>query len=109
MMLMVKLFGDQKLTTVRTVLMLAVFRGWPVHQLDITNAFLHGSLAEPVYFEQPSGFLDPAHPDYVCRLKKALYGLRHAPRAWFQKFASHVSSLAFIGSKSDTSLLSCPL
>lgn len=87
--------------TVRTVLTLAVSRGWPVHQLDVTNAFLHGPLFEPVFCEQPSGFREPDHPDYVCRLKKALYGLKQAPRAWFQKFAAHVTSLGFIGSKSD--------
>jgi hypothetical protein len=65
-----------KPATVRTVLTLAVSRGWPVHQLDIKNAFLHGTLYGTVYCSQPAGFVDPAHPQLVCRLNKSLYGLK---------------------------------
>nr|GEU29738.1 ribonuclease H-like domain-containing protein [Tanacetum cinerariifolium] len=50
--------------TIRTVLSLAVSRHWPVRQLDVKNAFLHGDLTETVYMHQPPGFRDPAHPDY---------------------------------------------
>lgn len=40
-------------------------------------------LSEPVYVEQPPGFKDIDWPYHVCHLKQALYGLRKAPRAWF--------------------------
>lgn len=53
---------------------------------------------------QPPGFVDPKHPTHVCRLKKALYGLRQAPLAWFQRFSSFLFSLGFRQSRSDTSL-----
>ena len=93
-----------KPATVRTVLSLALSRHWPIHQLDVKNAFLHGNLTETVYCQQPSGFEDSAHPDYVCHLKKSLYGLKQAPRAWYSRMATHLLSLGFAEAKSDTSL-----
>jgi hypothetical protein len=93
-----------KPATVRVVLTLALSRSWPIHQLDVKNAFLHGTLTETVYCQQPSGFVDSSHPNYVCRLNKSLYGLKQAPRAWHHRFASHITSLGFVEAKSDTSL-----
>ena len=53
---------------------------------------------------QPQGFVDPAHPHYVCKLNRALYGLRQAPRAWFQCFTTFLKSLEFHGSRADYSM-----
>jgi hypothetical protein len=89
---------------VQTVLSLALSRGWPIHQLDVNNAFLHGTLSETVICAQPTGFEDSTHPDYVCRLNRSLYGLKQAPRAWYNRFASHLLQLGFIEAKTDTSL-----
>ncbi|GJU25159.1 ribonuclease H-like domain-containing protein [Tanacetum coccineum] len=58
-----------KPSTIRTVLSLAASRHWPIHQLDVKNAFLHGDLSETVYMHQPPGFRDSVHPDYVCLLQ----------------------------------------
>ena len=55
-----------KPATIRTVLSIAVSRSWPIHQLDVKNAFLHGTLDETIYCQQPFGFVDPAHSDHVC-------------------------------------------
>jgi hypothetical protein len=93
-----------KPATVRVVLTLALSRSWPIHQLDVKNAFLHGTLNETVYSEQPSGFVDPSRPKHVCRLNKSLYGLKQAPRAWHLRIAGHLLSLGFVESKADSSL-----
>ncbi|GKC38952.1 ribonuclease H-like domain-containing protein, partial [Tanacetum coccineum] len=93
-----------KPATIRTVLSLAVSRHWPIHQLDVKNAFLHDHLTETVYMHQPPGFTDSAHSDYVCLLQKSLYGLKQAPRAWFQRFSSYVIRAGFYHSKTDSSL-----
>jgi hypothetical protein len=97
-----------KPATVRTVLTLAVSRGWPVHQLNIKNVFLHDTLSETVYCSQPAGFVDPAHPQLVCWLNKSLYSLKQVPRAWYHCFASYLVSLGFMEVKSDTSLIHLP-
>uniref|UniRef100_A0A251T5P9 non-specific serine/threonine protein kinase n=1 Tax=Helianthus annuus TaxID=4232 RepID=A0A251T5P9_HELAN len=93
-----------KPATIRTVLSLAVSRAWPIHQLDVKNAFLHGHLNETVYMHQPAGFTDKRYPNFVCRLKKSLYGLKQAPRAWYNRFASYITSHGFKSSKCDNSL-----
>ncbi|GKE39677.1 ribonuclease H-like domain-containing protein [Tanacetum coccineum] len=54
-----------KPATIRTVLSLAVSRKWPIHQLDVKNAFLHDHLTETVYMHQPSGFTNSTHSDYT--------------------------------------------
>jgi hypothetical protein len=93
-----------KPATVRTVLSLALFRSWPMHHLDVKNAFLHGTLTETVYCSQLAGFLDSSGPDMICRLNKSLYGLKQAPRAWYSRFATFLLTLGFVEAKSDTSL-----
>ena len=86
------------------MLSLALSKAWPIHQLDVKNAFLHGELKETVYMHQPLGFKDPDHPNHVCLLRKSLYGLKQAPRAWYKRFVDYVSSIGFSQSKSDKSL-----
>ncbi|KAK1683226.1 hypothetical protein QYE76_044074 [Lolium multiflorum] len=90
--------------TIRTVLQLAVSRAWPVHQMDVSNAFLHGHLEEQVFCQQPTGFVDSAHPDHVCLLSRSLYGLKQAPRAWYQRIVAFLHQLGFRSTRSDASL-----
>jgi hypothetical protein len=93
-----------KPATVRVILALAVHFDWPLRQLDVSNAFLHGILPKEVYMEQPRGFVDPLHPDHVYRLHKSLYGLKQAPRAWFHRLSQCLLDLEFTASSMDTSL-----
>jgi hypothetical protein len=93
-----------KPATVRTVLSLTVSRSWPLHQLDVKNTFLHGTLSETVYCSQPIGFLDPTQLDWVCRLNKSLYKLKQASRTRYNQFTMDLLTLGFVDAKSDTSL-----
>ncbi|KAM1296793.1 hypothetical protein ACFX2I_023596 [Malus domestica] len=93
-----------KHSTIRLVLSLAVSKKWPVRQLDVQNAFLHGYLHEHVYMKQPSGFIDKQFPHHVCKLQRSLYGLKQAPRAWFQRFSDFLFQLGFDESTCEYSL-----
>jgi hypothetical protein len=70
-----------KAATIRIVLSITVSKGWSLRQLDVQNAFLHRDLEEEVYMQQPPGYESKSFPNYVCKLDKALYELKQAPRA----------------------------
>ncbi|XP_057514981.1 uncharacterized mitochondrial protein AtMg00810-like [Actinidia eriantha] len=93
-----------KQRTIRVMLSLALHHGWPVKQLDVSNAFLHGFLQEDVYMKQHHGYIDALYPQHVCKLKKALYDLKQAPRAWYDMFSKSLLAQDFINSMSDSSL-----
>lgn len=93
-----------KPTTIRMILSLAVSFNWKIKQLDVSNAFLHGDLDIPVFMEQPPGFIDQTKSNYVCRLRRSLYGLRQAPRQWYSKLVHNLTLLGFTSSNADSSL-----
>jgi histone deacetylase 1/2 len=93
-----------KIATVRTILFVAVSRGWCMRQLDVQNAFLHGILEEEVYMRQPPGFEKENASNMVCKLDKAIYGLKQAPRAWYSELSTNLIALSFRPSRSDMSL-----
>jgi hypothetical protein len=93
-----------KPATVRLILALALNFNWPLKQLDVSNAFLHGVLTEEVFMEQPQGFVHPKFQNHVCKLGKSLYGLKQAPRTWFHRLSEALLDRGFVGSKVDTSL-----
>ena len=43
--------------TIRLIISIAAQKSWPIYQLDVKSAFLHGELQEEVYVEQPEGFV----------------------------------------------------
>jgi hypothetical protein len=90
--------------TIQLVSSLAVSQGWSLRQLDVHNVFLHGVLEEEVYMKQLHGFEDSSRPAYHCKLDKALYDLKQAPRAWYSRLSSKLQDLGFTPSKSDISL-----
>jgi hypothetical protein len=84
-----------KAATIRIVLSIAVSCGWTLRQLDVQNAFLHGILEEEVYMRQPPGYENKMKPGYVCKLDKAIYGLKQASRAWYSRLSEKLMKLGF--------------
>ncbi|GKB84694.1 putative ribonuclease H-like domain-containing protein [Tanacetum coccineum] len=72
-----------KIEVIRLFLAYASFMGFIVYQMDVKSASMYGTIDEEVYVMQPPGFKDPEFPDKVYRVKKAMYGLHQAPRAWY--------------------------
>lgn len=93
-----------KPSTMRLVLVIATIRKWPIHQLDVKNAFLNGYLNEEVYIQQLPGFINTQHPSYVCKRRKSLYGLKQDPRVWFGKFSIFLLKKGFFSSSTDSFL-----
>ena len=90
-----------KINSIRVLLSIAANRDWPLHQLDVKNAFLNGELKEEVFMDLPPGFEKRFGEDKVCRLKKSLYGLKQSPRAWFERFGKVIKKYGYTQSQAD--------
>ena len=63
--------------------------------MDVKSVFLNGLLDEEIYMEQLKGFVNLDHPNKVCLLLKAIYGLMQASRAWNTQFHGVLLDLGF--------------
>lgn len=90
-----------KLNSIRVLLSLAANLDWPLHQLDIKNAFLNGDLEEEVYMDVPPGLDTEDSFRKVCILKKSLYGLKQSPRSWFERLTRVVKKHGFTQCQTD--------
>ena len=93
-----------RIETIRLIIALAGSHGWEIHHLDVKTAFLHGELKEEVFVNQPEGFIVTGEEHKVYKLKRALYGLRQAPRAWNIKLNQILRGLNFRRCSKEPSL-----
>ncbi|GKE85438.1 retrovirus-related pol polyprotein from transposon TNT 1-94, partial [Tanacetum coccineum] len=93
-----------RLEAIRIFLVFAAHINMVVYQTDVKTAFLNGNMREEVYVSQPDGFVDPDKPKYVYKLKKALYELKQAPRAWYDMLSSFLISNDFSKGSVDPTL-----
>ncbi|GJW80572.1 retrovirus-related pol polyprotein from transposon TNT 1-94 [Tanacetum coccineum] len=84
-----------RLEAVRIFIAYVAHKSFLNYQMDVKTAFLNGPLKEEVYVAQPDGFVDPDHPEKVYRLRKALYELKQAPRAWYDELSKFLMSKGF--------------
>ncbi|KAK2456484.1 hypothetical protein QL285_003845 [Trifolium repens] len=90
-----------RLESIWLLLGVACILKFKLFQMDVKSAFLNGYLNEEVYVAQPKGFVDPNLPDHVYRLKKALYGLKHAPRAWYERLTKFLLQQGYRKGETD--------
>ena len=80
-----------RLDSIRILLAIASYLNFKLYQMDVNSEFLNGMLQEEVYVEQPKGFVDSYRLDDVYKLKRALYGLKKAPRAWYDRLTIYLT------------------
>nr|GEY92983.1 hypothetical protein [Tanacetum cinerariifolium] len=93
-----------RLEAIRIFPAYAAHKNMVVYQMDVNTVFLNGNLREEVYVSQPDGFVDPDNPNHVYKLKKALYRLKQATRAWYDMLSSFLISQDFSKGSVDPTL-----
>nr|GEV34646.1 retrotransposon protein, putative, unclassified [Tanacetum cinerariifolium] len=82
----------------------ATHKSFRIYQMDVKTEFLNGPLKEEVYVAQPDGFVNPDHPEKVYRLRKALYELKQALKAWYDELSKFLTSKGFTKGTIDQTL-----
>ncbi|GKC25261.1 retrovirus-related pol polyprotein from transposon TNT 1-94, partial [Tanacetum coccineum] len=85
-----------RIKAIRIFLAYDAHKNMVVFQMDVKTAFLNGILKEEVYVSQPEGFVNQENPNHVFRLKKALYRLKQALRAWYDLLSKFLLIQKFI-------------
>ena len=93
-----------RLESIRILLAIASHLNFKLYQMDVKSAFLNGMLQEEVYVEQLKGFVDPHRPNDVYKLKRALYDLKQAPRAWYDRLTAYLTEHGFKRGSADSTL-----
>nr|GEX70232.1 retrovirus-related Pol polyprotein from transposon TNT 1-94 [Tanacetum cinerariifolium] len=93
-----------RMEAIKIFLAYAAHKSFLMFQMDVKTAFLHGSLKEDVYVCQHEGFIDVDHLSHVYKLKKALYGLNQAPKAWYDELSTFLLQNHFFKGTIDPTL-----
>ncbi|UYV64139.1 hypothetical protein LAZ67_2006688, partial [Cordylochernes scorpioides] len=88
-------------STIRMFLALAVEYNLILHQMDVQSAYLNGEIKEEIFMTQPENFVSRKYPEKVCRLKKAIYGLKQAGIVWHEKLDNELKNLGLKQLQSD--------
>ena len=87
--------------SIRSIAAIAAQKGLKLHQMDVKTAFLNGELTEEIYLKQPEGFIEKGYEDYVCKLKRSIYGLKQSARCWNVELDKKLKDMGFTQCKSD--------
>ena len=84
-----------RLKSIWILLSITCIMKFKLYQMNVKSAFLNRLLNEEVFVEQPKGFQDPHFLNHVLRLKKALYRLKQALRAWYDRLTTYLLDHGF--------------
>src|SRR5258706_652941 len=93
-----------RLESLCTLLALAASQDFDIIQFDITSAYLHGTLKEEVYVEQPDGYASPGKEGWVWQLKKGLYSLVQAGCTWNEELDGHMGGVGYTATAKDAAV-----
>src|SRR3954470_2341235 len=93
-----------RLEAIRLLLAYACSKDFKLFQMDVKSAFLNGYINEEVYVAQPPGFENYKYPTHDYKLKRALYDLKQAPMAWYERLSKFLLSQGYFRGKVDTTL-----
>jgi hypothetical protein len=88
-----------KYTSIQTIIDLTPVLGWKLHQMDVKTTFLNGKIEHEVFVEQLDGFVLHNKGTHIWKLRKAFYGLKQAPKVWYDRIDDFLKSMGF--QKSD--------
>ena len=90
-----------RLTTIRMLFAFAAEKDLDIVHWDVDSAFLQSNLTEEIYIKQPLGFIQPGEEHKVCRLNKAIYGLKQGSNAWNNRLDLKLRSIRLRRSRFD--------
>nr|KYP71913.1 Retrovirus-related Pol polyprotein from transposon TNT 1-94 [Cajanus cajan] len=93
-----------RIEAIKIVLAFAAYTGMKLYKMDVKSSFLNGTISKEVYVSQPPSFENELLSSHVFKLIKALYGLKHALHAWYEKLCSFLTNNNFIRGKIDCTL-----
>ena len=91
-------------TTIRLLIALAAKYNLTIHQMDVKSAYLNGEIDTDIYIEQPQLFEERNKAQWVCKLKKGLYGLKQAGRIWHETLHKYLLSKEYTQLESEPSV-----
>ena len=88
-----------KFDSLWTLLAIGNSLNWEIEMMDVKGTYLNSDLNEEIYMQQPEGFNDGT--GQVLKLKKSIYGLKQAGRAWYLRLKTALVSVGFVQSKAN--------
>jgi hypothetical protein len=95
---------NARIEAIEMFLAFACYKKFKFYQMDVKTAFLNGDLEEEVYVEKPKFFQLNDKKDYSCKLRKDLYGIKQALRAWYYRLDRYLHQQGFKKGTVDNNL-----